>query len=236
METPEQQPVANSLIDLTGRGGIVAVFHAAPTAGGHRWELRSAGGELLAVTARVHNGGRAAKALWKLATLTGMDAGNDIHAELRGAQGRVLARISSENAAPATVTITDDAGVVVAKAVREKTLLLRVKHPDALTVQDADDAVVAQIDCEDDGPWTVRGGTDEAVGELFGGDPGPSLAPNWSDWLIDANWALSAATYARTQHLGLRRVTQYGFVPNAESPASQSLAVILLPLLAGFIY
>lgn len=236
METPEEQPVANCLNDLTGRGGLAAVFHAAPTAGGHRWELRSASGELLAVTARVHKGGRAAKALRKLATLTGMDAGNDIHAELRGAQDRVLARIFSENAAPAVVTVTDDTGAVVAKAVREKTLLLRVKHPDALTVRDADDAIAAQIDCENDGPWAVRGGSDEAIGELFGGDPGPSLGVKWSDWVIDANWALSVATYAHTQHLGLRRVTQYGFAPNAESTAAQSLAVTLLPLLAGFIY
>lgn len=236
MDTPQQQALANSLDDLTGRGGLAAVFCAAPTAGGHHWELRSASGDLLAVTARVHNGGRAAQVLWKLATLTGMDAGNDIHAELRGAEDRVLARIDSANAAPATVTITDNAGVVIVKAIREKTLLLRVKDPDALTVRDADDAIVAQIDCNDDGPWSVRGGSDEPIGELFGGDPGPSLSMNWSDWVIDANWALSVATYARTQHLGLRRVTQYGFAPDGESPASQSLAVTLLPLLAGFIY
>jgi hypothetical protein len=150
------------------RGGSTALFVAGVTAGKHHWELRAATGELLAVTARVHNGGRVAQAYWKLVTLTGMEAGNDIHVELRGADDRVLARITAANDAPATVTITDENGVRIAHSVREKTLLLRVKEPDAIAVHGSGDDVVARMDIDGDGPWTVHDGSGAALGELFG--------------------------------------------------------------------
>lgn len=235
MDQLEERPVATSLAGLGRQGGSTALFVAGVTAGKHHWELRAASGELLAVTARVHNGGRLAQTYWKLVTLTGMEAGSDIHAELRGADGRVLARISAANDAPATVTVTDEAGAVIARSAREKTLLLRVKHPDSITVHGSDDDVVARIDTEDDGPWQVRDGSDVVIGELFAGRPGPSLAPHWSLW-IEPRFALSVAAYNNSQHLGIRRVTQYTFNPAAGSPAPTSTALMLLPLIVGLTY
>src|SRR3954465_8526986 len=127
-----EEPVATTLDELASHGGITAVFHAGANADSHHWELRSSSGDLLALTARVHRGGRAARGLRKVLAVTGMDAGNDVHAELRGAHGRVLWRISSLNAAPATVTVDDSGGQRIARSVRDKTLLLRVQHPDAI--------------------------------------------------------------------------------------------------------
>ena len=146
MNSPPQQPLARYLDDLSRYGEIAAVFLAGASGNDHRWELRSSAGELLALTKRVHSGGRFAKTYWKLVSATGMDAGNDIHLELRGADDRVLANIISTNDAPAVVTVTDDTGRQVARSTREKTLLLKVKHPDKLVVHDADDRVCAQIE------------------------------------------------------------------------------------------
>lgn len=235
MDQPEERPVATSLAALGLRGGSTALFVAGVTAGKHHWELRAATGELLAVTARVHNGGRVAQAYWKLVTLTGMEAGSDIHVELRGADDRVLARITAANDAPATVTITDENGVRIAHSVREKTLLLRVKEPDAIAVHGSGDDVVARIDIDGDGPWTVHNGSGAALGELLAGAPGPSLAPHWSLW-IEPRWALSVAAYNNSQQLGIRRVTQYTFNPAAGSPAPASVALALLPLITGLTY
>lgn len=233
MNPPPKQPIAHSLDDIPRSGGIAAVFRAGTNSNDHRWELHSASGEMLAVTNRVHNGGRIARAYWKLVSATGMDAGNDIHLELLGAEGRVLARISSTNDAPAAVTIADDAGRLVARSVREKTALLRVKHPDGMTVSDAGEQPCARIDFEGDSPWPMRDGAGSIVGELLAGAPGPSLAPRWFTW-IDPQWALSEATYNRGQHLGIRRVTQYSVAASTHSPPS--LALSLVPLIAGLSY
>lgn len=230
-DAPTEQPLAQSLADITSQRGIAAVFRAGLTGGDHHWELRSAAGDLLAITARQHRGGRGARAFGKFLSLTGLDAGNDIHVELRGASERVLARISSTNAAPATVSVLDDAGSLVAKSVRDKTLLLKVKHPDAFVVVDGDDRVAARVDCEGDPPWRVLDGSGASVGELFAGEPGPTLSPQWSDW-IDPKWGLSVATYARGQHLGIASCQQYTVVVNDGTSAVPAL----LPLIAGLSY
>ncbi|VXB12494.1 hypothetical protein [Aeromicrobium sp. 9AM] len=237
MSAPEE-PVATTLDQLASYEGITAIFQAGANADSHHWELRSSVGDLLALTARVHRGGRAAKAMRKVLAVTGMDAGNDVHAELRGAQGRVLARISSLNAAPATVTVDDSAGQRIARSVRDKTLLLRVQHPDAIAVHAANDEVVARLPCEDDGPWSVHDGAGTVVGELLAGTPGPSLAPHWILWM-DSKTLLSSATYAASQHLGIRRVTQYTFLPHMGPSGSRKtlpVELVLLPLLAGLTY
>lgn len=235
MNAPVEEPFAQSLGDITRRSGIAAMFRAGLTGDGHHWELRSAAGELLAVTARVHKGGRGARAFRKVLTLTGLDAGNDIHAELRGAQGRVLARISSTNAAPAIVTVLDDSGAPVAKSIRDKTLLLKVKHPDKFVVVDADDRAVGSVDCESDPPWQVLDGDGALIGELLAGKPGPTLSPTWTDWL-DPKWGLSVATYAHGQHLGIADSQQYTAVAHGGASDRQSVVLALLPLIAGLSY
>ena len=88
--------------------------------------------------------------------------------------------------------------------------------------------------CEGDGPWQVLSPEGRVLGELLAGEPGPSLAPELWHW-VDPQWALNTATYARTMHLGLRRVKRYSLAPNASGQA-QPPAVTLLPLLAGLTY
>lgn len=233
MNAPAQQPLARSLQDLTRYREVAAFFRAGMSGNEHHWELRSPFGELLALTHRVHSGGKVAQMWWKLVSATGMDAGNDIHLELRGADSRVLATISSTNDAPAVVTVTDDSGRPVARSAREKTALLRTKHPDRLTVHDADDRLVAQIECEDDSPWQLQDEAGGIFGELLAGPPGPSRIPRWYTW-IDPKWALSEASYHHGQHLGLRRVTQYSCALSSDAPPT--LAHTLLPLIAGLSY
>lgn len=234
MSSPDEQPLAESLSDIAARGNIAALFRPGATGDGHHWELRSATGELLALTARVHKGGQGARVFRKFLSVTGLDAGNDIHAELRGARGRTLARISSTNAAPAVVTVHDDAGSLVAKSIREKTMLLKVKHPDHFVVVDADDRVVCKVDCESDPPWPVLDDAGTLVGELLAGEPGPTLSPHWSDW-IDPKWGLSVATYAQGQHLGIARSQQYTTVAHGDRSDRRPI-LALLPLMAGLSY
>lgn len=206
-------------------GNFTAEFCAGTTPLGHRWELRRFDGSLLARTARVHRGGAVAQRLWKVVVLTGMDAGNDIHVELRGARGAVLARISSINEKPAPVTVSDPDGRRIAKSVH---------HKDALTVYDADDRMTVRIACQGDGPWPVNGAQGAVIGQLVGGEPGPSVSPQLSELLLSPQTALNSAAYNNSQHLGLRRVTRYTFI--AENGGPPPMPVVLLPLLAGLTY
>lgn len=214
-------------------GGLSAVFIAGATPLGHRWELRGTDGALLALTVRVHSGGKAAQQWWKLVTLTGMDVGNDIHVELRGAGDEVLARISSINDKPAPVTVSDPDRRQIAKSVRTKDRK-KDRDKDRVTVYGSDDTVLAHVVCEGDGPWQVRDGAGAVVGQLVGGEPGPSLRPEMLQSLFFPREAANSAAYKQSQHLGLRRVTQYTFLSATEK--TPSLALALLPLLAGLTY
>jgi hypothetical protein len=217
-------PTARSLDDLARSGAITTVFRSGATGLGHHWELRSAAGELLARTARVHSGGKMGQAFWKFLSMTALDAGNDIHVELRGVDDGVLARGSSVNDKPAVVTVTDPSGRQVTRSTREN---------DAFTVYDGDDQPLAQLRCDGDGPWPARGGADDVLGELVAGEPGLSTSPSVARWVWDPQLTLSSAAYAKGQHLGLRRVVQYTFVPRDPQP---TVALALLPVLAALTY
>ena len=217
-------PTARSLDDVARGGGITATFHAGGTALVHHWQLSAQDGTTLARTARVHNVGKSAQMSWKLVTVTGLDANNDIHVELVGADSLPLARACTSYAKE-TVTMLDPAGRQVARSKRDKK-----RH----SVYGADDHQVAELTCEGDGPWPVLSPADEVLGELLAGEPGPSLSPELWHW-VDPHWALNTATYARTMHLGLRRVKRYSLAPTTSGHA-QPPAVTLLPLLAGLTY
>ena len=219
------EPVAESLKDIAVGSGLTAVFRAGTTALGHRWELCGADGSLLARTARVHRGGNVAQKLWKLVTLIGMDAGNDIYLELRGAREEVLARISSINDKPAPVTISDPGGRIIVKSVRQQ---------QDMTLYGPEDGVLARLAGEGDGPWLVRDSSGVELGQLVGGEPGPSTTPQLTELLLSPQAALNSAAYNNSQHLGLRRVTQYSFVAATQDAAT--VPMLLLPLLAGLTY
>ena len=115
-------PTARSLDDISRGGGITATFHAGGTALGHHWQLSAQDGSTLARTARVHSGGKPAQMFWKFITVTGLDANNDIHVELVGADSLPLARASSSYSKE-TVTVLDPAGLQVARSKRDKRTL-----------------------------------------------------------------------------------------------------------------
>jgi hypothetical protein len=213
---------ARSLDDFVTCGGVTAVFNAGGTGLGHHWQLFGQDGAELGRTARVHSGGKVAQAFWKFITVTGLDANNDIHVELLGAEGPPLARARSSYMKE-SVTVTDSAGQPLGRTQRDKK---------AVTVYGADDVALAEFSCEADGPWPVHSPAGDALGEVLAGDPGPSLSgPLWQ-WAVDTQWALSTATYNNAMHLGLRRVMRYSF-----APAGRVQPILaLLPLLCGLSY
>ncbi len=212
---------ARSLDDVNG--ATTAVFHPGATPAGHFWEVRSDAGDPLAHSARIHHGGKVAQAFWKWWTVTGMGVGDDIHIELRGADEASLAHITSLNDKPAVVTVTDPTGARVARSQRTQ---------DVLTLYGCDDAPLAEVTCAGDCPWPVLDTAGTELGELVAGEPGPSTALSKWVWL-DPQYALDTATYARSMHLGLRRVKRYAYLPTTR-PQPASLA--LLPLLCGLTY
>lgn len=191
---------------------------------GHHWEVRSSLGALLARAVRVHIGGKVAVGFSKFRSFLELDAGTDIHAELRGADDTVLARIASPNKQPAQVTVTDPTGIQRVKSVREE---------DTLTVVGGDDRVLATVVCEGDGPWEVKDGAGVIAGEMIAGTLGPSVSQKLSQWLWDPQLASRKATHAQSMHLGIRPVMQYAFVPATDS---MSAGLALLPVLAGYTY
>jgi hypothetical protein len=215
-------PTARTLEEFATCGGVSAIFSAGSTGAGHHWQLFGQDGSQLARTARVHNGGKIAQLWWKAVTLTGMDANNDIHVELIGADGSALARASASYMKE-TVTLSDPTGRHLGHTKRDKKVV---------TVYGADDVALAEFTCEGDDPWPVRRPSGEDIGEVLAGEPGPSLsAPLWQ-WALDTQWALNTTAYRQAMHLGLRRVNRYSFTPTR--PVVPMLA--LLPLLCGLSY
>ena len=151
-----------------------------------------------------------------------MDSGNDIHCELLGRDGAV-ARLSSANAKPAVVTVTDANGLAIGRSVHEG---------DRLALDDGSGRALADVVLHEDGAWIVRDGAGADLGELLAGDPGPSTAMSVFEMLT--NYAPNMSSdFARTMHLGVRRVMRYAL---GRSDASAPPVVGLLPLLAGLSY
>jgi hypothetical protein len=215
-------PTARTLEEFATCGGVTAVFNAGSTGGGHHWRLFGQDGSQLARTERVHNGGKVAQLWWRAVTLTGMDAKNDIHVELIGADGRALARASSSYMKE-SVTVSDPAGRPMGHTKRNKKVV---------TVYGPDEVALAAFTYDGADPWPVRRPSGDGIGEVLAGEPGPSLsAPLWQ-WALDTQWALNTTTYRQAMHLGLKRVNRYSFTPTV--PVVPILA--LLPLLCGLSY
>lgn len=219
------EPRARTLDDVCRYGGAAATFRAGLSGQTHQWTVRAPAGDVLAQTVRVHRGGRIRRSLWTLWNMANMHVGDDIHVELRGADGVVLARVSSDNATPAVVTVRDESGAPLAKLVRHKT---------TLTVSGHDDQPLATLNCEGDGPWLAIDASDRALGELLAGRPDPSRKPGLVEWALFTDLALNRAAHQKGQHLGIRRVVRYSYAPVVPGPIPAPLA--LLPLLAGLVY
>lgn len=225
-EQPE--PIARTLDDLCHSRGTVATFRAGLSGQTHQWTMRSPSGQVLAQTFRVHRGGPIRRKLWTLWNMANMHVGDDIHVELRGADGVVLARVSSDNDTPAVVTVSDESGAQLAKLVRDKAIL---------TLSGRDDQTLVTLDIDrdnGDGPWPATDASERAVGELLAGTPDPSRKPGLAEWVLFTDLALNRTAHQQGQHLGIRKVVRYAYAPLLPGAIPAPLA--LLPLLAGLIY
>lgn len=157
--------------------------------------------------------------------MTNMHVGDDIHVELRGADGMVLATASSANATPATVTVFDESGVQLARSVRDEK---------AVTVFGRENQLIAILDADGGEPWHVADADGRIVGELLAGEPNPARKPGLAQWMLFTDLALNTAAHQRDQHLGIQKVMRYSYAPLGTAPVSVALA--LLPLLAGLTY
>jgi DNA-binding beta-propeller fold protein YncE len=215
---------AFSLDHLASGGGTTAVFRAGLTAQSHQWDIKAQSGSLLAYTVRVHRGGKFAQAFWKFWNVIGMGAGDDIHVELFGAEGILLARATTGNW-PAIVTVTDATGRQVVRSKRKK---------DTVTVYGRDDQLVATLQREGDSPWPLRTEAGDVLGEILAGKPGPESPALW-EWAVWPDFALDSAAYNKNMHLGLRRVMQYSFAPTGYA-GPDAVALAMLPLVCGLTY
>jgi len=216
------------LEELGAARAIVAVFHAGQTALGHRWSVADAAGNELIRTRRTHHGGLVKRALWKSVTLTGLDSGNDLYVDLLDSSDAVVARASSLNQKPPTVTVADPRNRPFG----------RLRRDGAQLVLESGDSpsTVASITADGDGPWPVTGPGGERYGELLAGDPGPSTSPSWLE-LLGVEPMSRSSDFARTMHLGIRRVLRYTLLRSeSDAPPPAPVIVALLPLLAGLSY
>lgn len=222
------EPTARSLSDLCRADGTTATFHAGLSGQTHHWIVRSPTGVVLAQTARVHRGGAIRQSLWKLWNMANMHVGDDIHVELRGADGVVLAKASSDNDEPAIVTIVDESGAPLARSVRDK------KTFTVFSGGGGDDRLIGVLDTDGDDPWKVTDAGGQVVGELLAGEPDPSRKPGLAQWALFTDLALNTVAHQQGQHLGIRKVVRYSYAPLESSLTPTGLA--LLPLLAGLTY
>jgi hypothetical protein len=223
--TTVQQPTARTLDDVVRGDGTTATFRAGLSGQTHQWMLRSPSGDVLAETVRVHRGGPIRRFLWTLWNMANMHVGDDIHVELRGADGAMLARLSSENDDPAVVTVRDSTGAQLARSVRAD---------NTVTVFGTADTPIATLQCDDDGPWQAIDPGGRVVGELVAGKPDPTRKPGLAQWVLFTDFALDRTVHQNGQHLGIRRVARYSYA--AVDPSNGTRVLALLPLLAGLSY
>ncbi len=224
----EPAPTITSLAALAAPRVLVARFRAGLVANRHHWTLEDADGTVLAATRRTHRGGRLRRGMWQAVTLTGMDGGNDVHGELLGADDVVLATFSSVDGDPPTVTVADADGTVLGRSRRDvpgKRLVLEAGP-------DGPEAAVLPI--AGDGPWPVALADGTRVGALAPAVPGLSTSPDMLE-LLFPSLSSNQTDYARTMHLGIRRVQRY-VLAREDATATAPALVALLPLLAGLSY
>jgi hypothetical protein len=209
---------------------LTARFHPGRTAVGHRWDLLDGDGEQIGRTNRVHSGGAAGRMFWKTVSFTGMDAGNDIIANVLDAAGTVAARLVSR-ASKMRVDVTGPDGMPVGTVRRVKGEGLVLEQPDGQP------AGRVPITKDAKAPWPLEdaGGTTIGVLTLTPAKRVAALSLLALAGLPDV--FEPSRNYKRTMHLGFAHSKDYGITLD-ELPAGEPLRTlsVLLPVICGVAY
>jgi hypothetical protein len=219
-----------SIQTLLDQTALTARFHPGKTAVGHRWDLIDADDQLVGQTRRVHSGGAAGQLFWKTVSFTGMDAGNDIIADVLDASGTAVARLASRST-KARVDVTAPGGVPLGTVRRVKGEGLILEQPDGQLVGRVPIAKDAKA------PWPLQDAAGTALGAV-------TLTPAKR---VAALSLLAMAglpdvfepsrNFKRTMHLGFAHSKEYGVVMD-QLPAAEPLRTlaVLLPVICGLAY
>lgn len=84
-----------------------------------------------------------------------------------------------------------------------------------------DDAPIAALDCDGDGPWKVADAGGTVLGELLAGIPDPSRKPVMAEWALSPTWYSTRSLIVRGS-AWLQSVSRSGF--QSRSDGGQALA------------
>ena len=217
---------------LLEQRAVTAVFRPGRTALGHHWTLADPEGREIGRTRRTHTGGLVGRTLWKTVTVTGMDAGNDIHADVFDAAGQVIVRLIGRGGKERRVEVAAADGAPVAVVRRDPNL--------GFTYEDPAGRVVGRVPMGpgQDPPWEIRDAGGGVVAALTR-EPAREvpLEGLLSDLLGVPSINESTRDFERTMHLGFARSRTYGVtIMVVPEDRLLHLLLVLTPVLAGYSY
>lgn len=215
------------LLDQTA---LTATFKPGASPLGHHWELFDADGAPVGRTRREYGGGLVKRGLWRAVTATGMDANNDIRAEVLDAGGEVVARLFSRNEKDRRVEVSRPDGGELAV----------VHHDEAGFRYEVAGGVIATLPVPDPkaAPWELLDSAGSTLGIVDRVKAERAKLPTLLDYAIGINtYSDNASDFQRTMHLGFAFSGIYS-VTLAELPAAEPLRTlaVLTPVILGYAY
>jgi hypothetical protein len=213
---------------------LEAVFKPGKTALGHHWELRTPDGEVVGRTERRYGGGVVGRTLWRTVTVTGMDADNDIRADVLDGDGQVVARLFSRNE-------RQDRRVEVSDAGGRPIGVVHRRPGEGFVLEDPAGTAVGRIPIPEgaEAPWELVDADGRRLGLL--GREAAQLARDASllDFAVGINTITdNARDFQRTMHLGFAFSRSYAIALAQPLPADEPLRTlaVLTPVIAGYAY
>ncbi len=213
---------------LLTRSHWAAVFRPGLSPLGHHWDLVDPGAE----DARIGHTRRAYKnPAMRLVTVTGLDSGNDIHADVFDGEEKVL-RVHSAwrtKAGTRTVALTDPQGALRGSSSNDA-------EAEVLTICDASDTPVASVAYGKDDPLEVLDTNGRRIARLTRQQMKLTAYSFWDDVVLDHGPNERAREFEATMHTGIRRTARYEIAIDPEAAIAEPVRTLVsaIPLFAGF--
>lgn len=225
------------MTDVLSLTELTVTFKPGHSPLGHHWELFDGSEQPVGRTRREYSGGLVKRQLWRSVTATGMDSGNDIHAQVLDAGGTEVFTLFSQNVNSRagrrpSVTLSRPDGSAVGAA----------HHPegDDVTFTGPDGTVVASLPIPDRkaSPWKLLDAAGTPIGLVDREVAKPVAGPSLLDYAVGINTITdNASDFAATMFRGFLFSNTYS-VALPELPADPTLRAlaVLSPVLLGHLY
>lgn len=219
---------------------ISAIFKGGKTPIGHHWKLVDEDEQPLGYTKRLFSGGLIKRFLWRTVTLTGMDKGNAIRAQIFDSQNRLVASLvtkkgkqdKGQQTEPHSLELSNASGQVIGYAKRTWDQGIEYQTPDGKVF-----AKIATGENDGDDPWQFTDSQGEALGRLTRQKAKYIKPVGFIDRELFDMYHTTAHDYQQTQHLGFAFSRTYS-VALTDIPMLDPLRTfaVLTPAITAYLY